>query len=69
MATQTQHSTDTAQIPKPADISPSELTPDKFTIRRPARARLSSEETRRRMEAFAAEREEAFVAAVREDEN
>jgi hypothetical protein len=42
--------------------------PDELTIHRPERARLSPEETRARMKAFAAEREEAFVAAVREDE-
>lgn len=42
---------------------------DKFIIRRPVHSRLSSEETRSRMEAFTSEREEVFVAAIREDES
>ena len=42
--------------------------PDKLMIRRPARVQLSCEETRARMEAFPTEREQAFVAAIREDE-
>jgi hypothetical protein len=46
---------------------PEKEAPDKLIIHRPARVQLSPEETRARMEAFASEREEAFVAAVRED--
>ena len=42
---------------------------DKFTIHRPARVHLSPEETRARMEAFVREREEAFIAAIREDQS
>lgn len=41
---------------------------DTFSIQRPARVGLSAEETRERMEAFADERREAFIAAVRKDE-
>ena len=68
-----------AQAKKPDDSTrephtenpsiPHSDTPDRLTIRRPARAQLSPEETRARMEAFAKEREEAFVAAIREDED
>ena len=43
--------------------------PEKLTIRRPARVQLTPEETRARMEAFEAERAEAFIARVREDED
>ena len=69
MATPAQKPDDTAtSAPTENSPAPPAETPDKLTIRRPARARLSSEETRARMEAFTQEREEAFVAAVREDE-
>lgn len=46
---------------------PEQEAPDKLIIHRPARVHLSPEETRARMETFDTEREEAFVAAVRED--
>jgi len=46
---------------------PSSEPLDKLIIQRPERVNLTPEETRARMEAFAAEREEAFIAAVRED--
>ena len=47
---------------------PSENAPqDKLVIHRPARVNLSREETRARMKSFEIEREETFVAAVRED--
>lgn len=69
MAPQAQKPEDTARTQQTANTpAPSGETPDKLTIRRPARAQLSPEETRARMEAFTKEREEAFVAAVREDE-
>ncbi len=69
MTKQAQKPEESARIPHPANtLIPLDQTPDKFTIRRPARVQLSSEETRARMEAFTTEREEAFVAAVREDE-
>ena len=69
MAMQAQKPEDTTRTQQPANrTAPSDETPDKITIRRPARAHLSPEETRARMEAFPMEREEAFVAAVREDE-
>jgi hypothetical protein len=42
---------------------------EQYSVRRPARRRLTAEETRERVKAFAAEREEALVAAVREDED
>ena len=64
MATQTQE----PQKPIPTD-QPAERQPvEQLTVQRPERVRLSPEETRARMKAFATEREEAFVAAVREDE-
>lgn len=47
----------------------SDETTDTIKSRRPPRVRLSPEETRARMEAFPLEREEAFVAAIREDED
>lgn len=69
MATQAQKPEDTAQIQQTAsDPAAVSEKPDTFTILRPARASLSPEETRARMEAFAAERKEAFIAAIREDE-
>jgi len=40
---------------------------ERLTVHRPTRAHLTPEETRARVKAFAAEREEALVAAVRED--
>jgi hypothetical protein len=54
------------QEPTPGAAVASDV-PEHLTIPRPERARLSREETRARVKAFAAEREEAFVAAVRED--
>jgi hypothetical protein len=42
---------------------------EQYSVRRPARRRLTAEETRERVTAFAAERVEALVAAVREDED
>jgi hypothetical protein len=69
MTTQIQKPEEAAHIPQPANtLTPLDQTPDKFTIRRPARVRLSTEETRARTKAFTTEREEAFVATVREDE-
>lgn len=65
MATQTPK----AEIPREADQSAERQAVDQLTVQRPERVRLSAEETRARMKAFAAEREEAFVAAVREDES
>ncbi len=69
MTTQARKKDDAAPAQqKPASTQTPATEPlDKFTIRRPARAQLSPEETRARLETFAAEREEAFVAAVRED--
>jgi hypothetical protein len=64
---QTQKPDDVAQ--KQSSIKNQEAvgeTFDKITICRPARARLSREETRARMEAFTKEREAAFIAAARE---
>jgi hypothetical protein len=70
MATRAQKLEETTQTQHPANNPvPSEETSDKITIRRPACVHLSPEETRARMEAFQKEREEAFVAAIREDEN
>jgi hypothetical protein len=64
MATRTTRS----QTRLPSD-QPGERQPvDHLTVERPARVRLTPEETRARMKAFSTEREEAFVAAVREDE-
>jgi hypothetical protein len=40
-------------------------TEDEVRILRPKRARVSTEEARKRMEKFAQERKEAFVGAVR----
>lgn len=57
-----------AQEPLNAPQFPGD-SPDTLSIRRPVRVKLSREETRARMETFTAEREEAFVAAVREDED
>ena len=69
MPTNAQKAENAARKPKAANTpAPSGETPDKLTIRRPARAQRSPEETRARVEAFTKEREEAFVAAVREDE-
>jgi len=70
MTTHAQKPDDTTRKPQTANLpAPSSEAPDKLTIRRPARAQLSPEETRARMEAFTKEREEAFVAAIREDED
>ena len=68
MKTQAQKPEDTTRTQQPANRpAPSGEATDKITIRRPAHAHLSPEETRARMEAFPTEREEAFVAAVREN--
>jgi hypothetical protein len=64
MATQTRD----PEKPSPADQPAEKQTAEQLTVQRPERVRLSREETRARMKAFAAEREEAFVAAVRDDE-
>lgn len=64
MATQTQE----PEKPIPTDQPVEKQTAEQVTVHRPERVRLSREETRARMKAFASEREEAFVAAVREDE-
>ena len=66
MSRQTQKPADATSEKRTTDIpAPSSETPDKLTILRPARAHVSPEETRARMEAFTKEREEAFVAAIR----
>jgi hypothetical protein len=67
MSTQAPKSEDVARTQQPVTnpVPASEL-PDKFTIRRPVRVQLSAEETRKRAEEFAEEREEEFIAAVRE---
>lgn len=64
MATQTRQ----PQKPEPTDQPVESQTTEQLTVHRPERVRLSREETRARMKAFATEREEGFVAAVREDE-
>lgn len=67
MAIRTQKLDDAEQV-KPATTAAGHAAADKCTSQRPARRELSRDETRARIKAFAAEREEAFVAAVREDE-
>ena len=70
MATPTQKPKNVTRKPPSVNRSTSlNETLDKFTLRRPTRAQLSPEETRTRMEAFAREREEGFIAAIREDED
>lgn len=54
----------TQNLPREARAGSSE----QVSAHRPARRRLTADETRERVKAFSAEREEALVAAVREDE-
>jgi hypothetical protein len=65
MTTQTRE----PEKPIPTDQPVERQSVEQLTVQRPARVRLSSEETRARMKSFVTEREEAFVAAVREDED
>lgn len=50
------------------DKKPKEVA-EEIRIIRPPRARLSSEEVRKRMEEFVEKRREAFIAAVRKSKD
>ena len=70
MTKQAQKPQGAVQIPtQPSNSISSGEAPDKFTQRRRGRVQLSPKETRTRIEAFASEREEAFVAAIRKEED
>jgi hypothetical protein len=65
MPTQTPKSEDVTRTQQPvSNPGPASGLPDKFTIRRLLRAQLSAEETRKRVGAFAEERDAEFIAAV-----
>lgn len=55
-----------AQETKQPEAEPAE---DGYIIHRPKRARLSAEESLRRMQAFKAERMENFIASVRKSKS
>jgi len=70
MATQAQKQRVATRSRNPAICpEPPGVKRDQAAKRRSERVHLTAEETRARMEAFATEREEAFVAAIRKDKD
>ena len=52
-----------------ADLARAELAEDGYVVRRPKRAKLTAEESLKRMQAFESERMENFVASVRKSKS
>ena len=61
-----QTNTDALTGAEPTETAPSETD---WIIRRPKRAKLTAEESLRRMQAFKAERMENFIASVRKSKS